>query len=273
MIRNDWISAFRLPVSSPWITACLMTLMVLVSRLGWAQTAPEESETPTATQIFDPMISARDKQIAAIQPRPFSKEGRGELALGIGTIANDVFIVYLPVTIRGGYHFREWLSVEVSAAFMGCFGSDSGPRHERAAAQHCARILTQTYRALQNQNTDLTQVRAVVIQEYQVARFAINPIWSPFSSKFSLANDAIVHFDLNLSAGLGVLIVEALKDTALGKYTLGASFEGNLGLGLRFIFNDVAGLRLDFREYLYGKQQGHGLGMASELTLSVSFLL
>ena len=42
---------------------------------------------------------------------------------------------------------------------------------------------------------------------------------------------------------------------------------------LRFVFLDYVGLRIEFREYLYGKQRNKGLGTASEFTLGVSFLL
>ena len=91
--------------------------------------------------------------------------------------------------------------------------------------------------------------------------------------KFALANRGIAHFDLNLTAGLGVQIVETPDTVEIGAIKYGASFEGNLGIGVRFVFLDFVGLRMDFREYLFGKQNDKGLGTASEFSLSVSFLI
>ena len=224
-------------------------------------------------ETFNPMQSASQKAIASIEPRPFTKEGRGEISLGLGTIASDIFLVYLPVTLRGAYHFKEWVSLELAASYMGCFSSDVGENQTRAADQKCMRILTPTYDRLMGSSADQLQLRSVKIKEYETARFALNPVFSPFMGKFALANDQIAHFDLNVSAGLGLQIVETPDDTEIGKLHYHASFEGNFGLGIRFVFLDFVGLRLDFREYLFGKQNDKGLGTSSEFSLSVSFLL
>ena len=225
-----------------------------------------QTETDLAAQ------SAAEKAIVSIEPRPFSKAGRGEISLGMGTIASDVFIVYLPVTLRGAYHFKEWVSLELAASFMGCFSDEVGDGLARGASQKCMRALTATYDRLKD-TSDQTGLRSVTIKEYQVARFALNPIFSLIAGKFSLMNSGIAHYDLNLTAGLGALIVEMPDMKNIGKLKYGASFEGNLGLGLRFVFLDFVGLRLDLREYLFGKQNDKGLGTSSEVSLSVSFLL
>ncbi len=232
----------------------------------------EQGQNNAANSAFSAEQSAAEKAIATIEPRPFSKAGRGEIAIGMGTIASDIFIVYLPVSLRGGYHFKEWASLELTASFMGCFSNEVGENMARGGSQKCMRALTPTYDRLTETSGD-TQLRSVTIKEYQVARFALNPIFSPFAGKFSLMNSAIVHYDLNLSAGLGVLVVEMPDALHIGKIQYGASFEGNFGLGLRFVFRNFVGVRLDFREYLFGKQNDKGLGTSSEIALSVSFLL
>ena len=234
--------------------------------------ADEQARIEAANNSFSAEQSAAEKAIATIEPRPFSKAGRGEIAIGMGTIASDIFIVYLPVTLRGGYHFKEWVSLELAASFMGCFSDEVGENLARSGSQKCMRALTPTYDRLTETSGD-TQLRSVTIKEYQVARFALNPIFSPIVGKFSLMNSAIVHYDLNLSAGLGVLVVEMPDSLHIGKIDYGASFEGNFGLGLRFVFRNFVGVRLDFREYLFGKQNDKGLGTSSEFALSVSFLL
>ncbi len=222
---------------------------------------------------MEPMQSAGEKAIAVIEARPFTKTGRGEIALGIGTIASDIFLVYLPVTLRGAYHIKEWVSLELSASYMGCFSNETGENQLRASGQHCMRFVTPGYEDLTQNTAQQTQLRGIKIQEYQVARFALNPVFSVFMGKFALANQGIAHFDIHLSAGLGAQIVETPDKNITGKFHYGVSVEGNLGLGLRFVFADLIGLRLDFREYLYGKQNDKGLGTASEFSLSVSCLI
>ena len=216
--------------------------------------------------------SASEKAIAVIEPRPFTKAGRGEIAVGIGTIASDIFVAYLPVSVRGGYHFKEWVSLELTASFMGCFSDEVGDNLKRGGSEKCMRFMTPAYDHV-NENAEQTQLRSITIEQYQAARFVLNPIFSPFSGKFSLMNDAIVHYDFNVTAGLGVQVVETLDKNNVGSVKYGASFEGNFGLGLRFVFIDFVGLRLDFREYLYEKKRDSSLGTASEFGLSVSFLL
>ena len=257
--------------------AVIERLMMCVTAVGVCFGASvARAQVPEETvilqdQAFDATISAEEKQIVSVEGRPFSKEGRGEISLGLGTIASDVFVVYLPVTLRGGYHFREWMSLEASASFMGCYGDEVGPNFERGTDQRCHRVMKSSFKQLTEENLELTHVSHVVLEAYQVARFNVNPVWSPFMGKFALAGSAIVHFDLNLSAGLGVVLVEQIIDE-LGGHEIKASFEGNLGAGVRFVFLDLVGVRFDFRQYLYGRQE-NGLATASEFSLSVSFLL
>ncbi len=258
-------------------TAVFALLLACLAFVGlssfWVSSAYADDETVVVqTDAFDAMTSSELKQIVTVEQRPFTKEGRGELALELGTIASDVFVVYLPITLRGGYHFREWIALEASASFMGCYSDDVGPNLERGAGQRCQRVMKSSFNQLTKENVNLTHISHVVLEEYQVARFDINPVWSPFVGKFALGNTAIAHFDLNVTAGLGVVLVEQMIDE-LGNHEIKASFEGNLGAGVRFVFLDFVGLRLDFREYLYGKQKDRGLATASELSLGVSFLL
>lgn len=259
-------------------------LMLLISCIAFVSIpADAYAQTPKTHSVYaldddaadENLVetSSLEKNIAIVEQRPFQKAGRGELALGLGVMASDIFVAYSPVTLRGAYHIKEWVSLELSASYMGCFSNDVGDNQTRAAGQHCMRYLTPTYDHLVGSQSDATQLRSVTIQEYEVARFALNPVFSLFAGKFALLNRGIAHFDFNLSAGLGVQIVEMTPETQNDAIDYGATFEGNLGAGVRFVFLNWVGLRLDFREYLFGKQRGKGLGVASELTLSVSFLL
>ena len=253
-----------------WIFAMLcIAVMTAWSPSAQAGTIVLEDDIST----LEPMTSAQEKAIVSIEKRPFQKEGRGEISIGVSAIASDIFLVYMPVTIRGGYHFKEWVSLEVTASYMGCFSDDTGDNQTRAAGQRCMRFLTPTYDHLTGPGSDKTQLRGITIEEYDVARFSLTPVFSVFMGKFAIAGAGIAHFDINLAAGLGAKIVEMPSKTPGGSIEYGASVEGSLGLGVRFVFLDFVGIRLDFREYLFGKQNDKGLGTSSEFALSVSFLL
>ena len=257
---------------SRWILSAALLLCPLQSQAEEIISLDDE-QTEQMTEHESVMQSASEKAIAVVEPRPFTKAGRGEISLGIGTIASDIFLVYLPVTIRGAYHFKEWVSLELSASYMGCFSDETGTNQVRASGQKCMRFTTPTYDRLMGDTASQTQLRSVQLKEYEVARIAVNPVFSPFMGKFALANQGIAHFDLNLTAGLGVQIVETPNTVEIGAINYGATFEANLGLGVRFVFLDFVGLRMDFREYLFGKQNNKGLGTSSEFSLSVSFLI
>lgn len=233
---------------------------------------PDASAKTAVPDASSPEENASEKMIAVVETRPFSKEGHGELSLGVGSIASDIFLVYVPVTLRGAYHFKEWVALELSASYMGCFSQETGENQARASGQACMRFFTPTYDHLTDTKND-TQLRSVKIQEYQVARFSLDPVFSLFEGKFALANQAIAHFDLNLALGIGLQILEMPAEKIGAPIDYRVSFEGNFGFGVRFIFLDFLGLRMDFREFLFGKQRNKGLGTASEFSLSVSFLL
>ena len=131
---------FRLSFSILW--CCLVALIACLPLNAFAQ---EAISLDTQEATLSPMDSAHEKALAVIEPRPFAKAGRGEISVGIGTIASDIFLVYMPVTLRGAYHFKEWVSLELSASFMGCFSDEVGEDQTRAGKQKCMRFLTPSY--------------------------------------------------------------------------------------------------------------------------------
>lgn len=233
----------------------------------------QRQELSDATTVIDPNALAQEKVLASVETRPFTKAKRGEIAIGIGVMASDIFLIYMPLSLRGAYHFDEHWALEATASFTGCFTTQLGPNQERAAAQKCVRFLSPTYDQLMNKNASIANIRQLVIREYQVARFGLNPIWSPIVGKFAIANSGIVHFDINLSAGLGVVLLEVLDEKRIGERSLHVSFEGNLGIGARFFILDFLGIRLDFRQYFFGKEKKKSLATSSEFSLGLSFLL
>ena len=217
--------------------------------------------------------SADNKAISVVQPRDFTKAGKVEITPGLAVIPTDIFMTYLPLDLRIAYHFNEAVSLELSSSFLGCFSSESGDHQERTYRQHCLRFPTPLYDKLTVNEQEITQIRNVSLKELQVARFYLNPVWTPFYGKFSALNAQIVHYDFSLTAGVGVLLTETPDETDISNRFINAAFEGNLGFGLRFMFREFFGLRFDFRQFLYMKQEGRGLGTSSEFSLGLSFMI
>lgn len=237
-----------------------------------ARQITQNAAEPSPSTQLSPNEHADIYEISTLQKRRFSKAQKFEISPTLGVIPSDIFVVYLPLTLRMAYHFNEALSLELQSSFLGCFSSKVGPNQTRAASQNCLRFMSPAYQRLSSSNKNITQIRNIAIQEWQTARFALNPVWAPFFGKFSLANNSIVHFDLHITAGIGLLLTETIDENTQN-IQIHPNFEGNLGAGLKFFFLQFLGLRFDFRTYLFPKQKNKGLGTATEFSVGLSFLI
>ncbi|MFA5623663.1 MAG: outer membrane beta-barrel domain-containing protein [Bradymonadales bacterium] len=256
-------------------TAVILALLCSWQAIAQEQVALELEHESENSELEDMSADEHAKvyDLSTLQSRRFSKSKKFELTPSIAVIASDIFVIYLPLTLRLAYHFNEAVSLDFQASYMGCFSGKVGKSQTRAASEHCLRFLSAGYERLTGRYQSATQIRNIAIQEWQVARFHLNPIWAPFYGKFSLANKSIVHFDLHITAGIGLLLVETIGREDAQKVKLHPVFEGNLGFGMKFFFHDFLGLRFDYRSYLFPKQRKKGLGTASELSVGLSFLL
>jgi outer membrane beta-barrel protein len=211
--------------------------------------APAPPGGATAAEI-DRYWAVR-RAVSVVQRRLYPKAGKAEIEIGTGMIANDAFLLYLPLVARIGYHISEHWGLEASFEYN--FAIDSKLRD--FLQSHDAAI-------------------QATLRDRQQLRFALDAVWSPLYGKLALGRRHAIHFDVYFVAGIG-----AVRTTAVPEIGLAAAIgpEGNIGAGVKVFLTRFLALRFEYHQYLFKHpedQAGEGGEMAfpSEFGLGVSFL-
>lgn len=229
-----------------------------------AAAAPTDAPDPTAKpaddggeEEVDPLaeMSPDDKlywstlrNIYTLQQRRFRKSGRFGITLYGGLIPNNIFEQYIPVGLRLNYFILENIGIELAGSYN--FKTRTG---------------------LENQIRESNGVGAgqVLIGDTQVSHTNFGLVWSPFYGKAAFYNSGLLHFDLFLFAGAGMVVAETTPNfNAPAEQEIKP--EGALGAGLAFFVGDHFAGRIDFRQFVFQKVVG-GVANPSEVSLGVSF--
>lgn len=189
------------------------------------------------------------RDIRVIQRRLFEKAGRHEFTLFGGVIPNDPFVNYYPVGLRYDYYLLESLGLEVDFSYIGeAFRSEGD---------------LDLFLTGNGVNVDLLDL--------QQWRTHVGVNWTPFYGKLAFLGAKLLHFDMGLYGGFGVVSVEQITENRLNTETE-LKPEGTLGAGFNFFITNTFSIRLDFRQYLF-QQAGGGVSHPSEITLGLSVFL
>jgi outer membrane beta-barrel protein len=188
----------------------------------------------------------KKRDVEVIQKRIFLREGRHEFTLFGGAIPNDDFFTYYPLGLRYNWFFLEDWSVEVFGAYT--FNAESELR---------------SFLTTGNLN--------VFLVERLKGYAALDGQWTPFHGKFALLTSKLTHFDINISFGAGVMIVENSDDANEADPKIEVQPMGNLGAGMQFYVLDWLAVRLDYRHFFYKSNAYNGLSWPAEVTLGVAF--
>jgi outer membrane beta-barrel protein len=201
--------------------APLPTVPATVLALALLGTVPAARAQPTeeAAVCIDQEVKAdldAKRRTRSVRDRLVQKTNRHELIVRGGHYVSDMFDA---TWVAGGayaYHLTEDFAVEASGAYTR-LTSAGGPQLERA------------FFVLEGRDQGALQ-------------FFTNLVFSPLHGKLQ-AGASIVHFDLSLTAGAGVV------DSPLS-----SGIAGNVGLGLGFFLGKAVTVRLDIRDYIYRQQ-------------------
>ena len=223
-------------------TVC-MTLLIP----GVAAAAEDVPEDTSALDDALELHWAKKREVKIIQKRLFMKDSRHEFTIFSGVIPNDEFFSYFPIGGRYDYYFQEDFALEI-------FGS----------------YLVQVNSELQDflEETSLEQIFVEIPQALEWLAGA-SILWSPLHGKFGAFTTKLVHFDVYLAFGAGIIgtkVVDADTREESSKFDPSA----NIGLGVRLYLTDLVSLRFDYRQYFYPAETG-GLAYPAEITLGVSF--
>lgn len=229
----------------------LLLCCVALCALSHAAPALADDQGLTTDEVRREEEFGAGRAIKTIQRRLFAKFGRLEFSLSSGIIPNDPFIFYIPTGLRVGYHFNEALALELSGGYLG-----EGLRAESNLRDQ-----------LKVQKVDRTRISNIKLLDQQVVRTDLAIMWSPIFGKVAVMNNGLVHFDFNIVGGAGYLLTESENELLETEY--GHTVEGVVGGGFKFYFLERLAVRADFRQYIYGKQEG-GVANPSEISLGFS---
>jgi outer membrane beta-barrel protein len=175
------------------------------------------------------------RRLRGTRDRLFQQTNRHEFTARGGYYVSDVFDGTYVLGAAYSYHMTEDLAVEASGAYTR-LSSSGGPELER------------TYAVLGN-------------RERRELLFDADLVWVPAHAKMRVGG-SIIHFDLMLAAGVGVV------DSALA-----SDIAGNAGLGLKFFLGRAWALRIDVRDHIYRQQLLARKVLVNDLTTMVGLSL
>ena len=225
---------------------------------GQPATASDPTATPAGDAVEEDPLAELDpddklywatvRNIYTLQQRRFRKSGRFGVTLYGGLIPNNIFEQYVPIGLRLNYFILENIGIELAGSFN--LKSRTG---------------------LENQIREENGVGAgqVLIGDTQVSHTNFGLVWSPFYGKAAFYNSGLLHFDLFLFAGAGIVVAETTPNfNAAAEQEIKP--EGALGAGLAFFMGDHFAGRIDFRQFVFQKVVG-GVANPSEVSLGVSY--
>jgi outer membrane beta-barrel protein len=195
-------------------------------------TAATEDEGGRASEGGEPAKTLAER-IPSVTRRAFVKRGRVEVFPTVSVSLNDPFYDHVIGTLGIGYHVLESLSIALCGDYYGSLST---------SPTVVARVGTPA----------LSIDRPKYAGRLELA-------WAPFYGKISLFAENVLHFDIYLLAGGGMM----------GREKGGSTVTGVGGVGEHFFFNDWIGLRVEVRDQLFmlARQPSTTAGGASKQSL------
>jgi outer membrane beta-barrel protein len=175
---------------------------------------------------------AFENKVKPVSGQLYTKAGKLELTAPAGIVSfNDAFFTKYMVGARLGYHFTEWLSLGVSAAFGGT--SPTGSTNICPVSLPC-------------HPADQAQLNQVPgdIKWTGTAELAFSPVYG----KLNVFAEKAIHFDLYLLAGGGLVAYRDVVGASPATVTAPAF---DAGVGGRIFLAPWLALRLEGRDLLY----------------------
>jgi outer membrane beta-barrel protein len=187
--------------------------------------APPAEEKPRAVAPFSEKDVALGDKVKAVQRKGFLKKGRLELAPIFAATVNDAFYQKFGYGLRLAYNLHDSFAIAVRGTRYAKYRSDN-VREGKLAFQ--SQLLT----------SDIEQ------------QVMLGGVWSPIYGKASFLQDDIIHFDLYLSAGFGLV----WSSTSGPPLDQGAHVATDFGGGVRFYPKEWLAFELGLLATLYPDQ-------------------
>jgi len=232
--------------------------------------APTASGSPSSSAVITPSVGkpgearkvdvdqlkkkywdyGSNQNLSVVQNRAYTKAGRMSLGLTIGTVNNDPFKNSYTLGGKIGYNFSEYLSLNVMAQKV--FNTDS--------SAYAALVTASGFGSNSN------PIQAI---------YGADLTWNVLYGKLSVLGMAIVHFDLYLFGGAGIIAADN-----------GNSFAPWIGIGQQAFLTQFMTLSLDYRVYRFdetikelfrpatlGQVVGNRTNYSGAVTLGINFFI
>ncbi len=194
--------------------------------------APPRQEKGEArpTQPFSEKDVALGDKVKAVQRKGFLKRGRFEIAPMLAATANDAYYQKFGGALRLAYNLQDSFAVAVRGTYFGQIRTDN---------------VRQGKMAFQSQllNSELYE------------QVMLDGIWSPIYGKAAILSKSIVHFDLFLSGGFG-LVWTATSGAPLNQ---GPHLATEVGGGVRFYPREWMAFEMGLLATFYPDQTAQSL--------------
>jgi outer membrane beta-barrel protein len=200
-----------------------------------AATAPAQLPPPRmAEQVPEPAkpgLPFSDKDVAlgdkvkAVQRKGFMKRGRFEVAPMLSVSVNDAFYQKFGGGLRLAYSLHDSFAVAVRGAYYEPYRTDN-VREGKLAFQ------------------------SQLLSSQLYGQAMLDGVWSPVYGKAAFLGRNIIHFDLFLSAGFGMVWTA----TSMSPRNEGPHFATDLGGGVRFYPKEWLAFELGLMATLYPDQ-------------------
>jgi outer membrane beta-barrel protein len=191
-----------------------------------AREQPEKAEArPRTFQPFSEQDVALGDKVKAVQRKGFIKKGRFELAPVFAVTVNDAFFQKFGYGLRLAYNLHDSFALALRGAQYSKYRTDN---------------VREGKLAFQSQLLESDIQRQVML----------DGVWSPVYGKASFLGESIVHFDLYLSAGFGLV----WSGTSGPPLDQGAHLATDFGGGVRFYPKEWLAFELGLLATLYPDQ-------------------
>lgn len=206
------------------------------------ETPTPAPERPRAIQPFTEKDVALGDKVKAVQRKGFMKKGRLELAPLFAATVNDAFFQKFGYGLRLAYNLHDAFAVAVRGTKYAKLRTDN-VREGKLAFE--SQLL----------NSDIDQ------------QVMLGGVWSPIYGKASVLQSSIVHFDLFLQAGFG-MVWSATSGPPLSQ---GPHVAADFGGGLRFYPKEWLAFELGLLATFYPDQPSAQLPATTQRVFVMNF--
>jgi len=187
---------------------------------------PEQGKGAQAVVPFSDKDVALGDRVKAVQRKGFLKRGRFELTPMLALSVNDAYYQKFGGAVRLAYNLQDSFALALRGAYYGDPYRTDNVREGKVAFQ------------------------SQLLSSQPYGQVMLDGVWSPIYGKAAFLQSSIVHFDLFLTGGLGVV----WSATSFAPRNEGPHLATDLGGGIRFYPKEWLALELSLMATLYPDQ-------------------